>query len=175
LPLSEIKDWHDTPFDAMVLPCGINAISAASEVLKNVRHRCNENETRIGIEVLSHFVKDIAESLLHRDPDVLEDVNSAVAKSSRDASSLLVWEKLVYELRGNQPSIQVPFLKKDINWESVKVAKGTFDRKSSCLPDPFLLAVKGAINFSSHVGTKLMPACPSYDSDSDWDGSDSEV
>ena len=57
------------------------------------------------------------------------------------------------ELRGDRPSIQLP----------IKVAKGTFDLNASCLPEPFLLAVNGAINFSSHVGTMLMPVCPSED------------
>jgi hypothetical protein len=170
LPLSTIKDWNGTPFDAMVLPCGGNARFAARGVLQNVRHCCDENEISNGIEVLHHFVKDIAESLIHDDPDVLDDVDT-VAGTSRDPS-LVRWISLVKELRrSSRPSIQVPVLKNALKWESLKVAKGTFDLKS-CLPDPFLLAVKGAINFSSLVGTKLMPACPLDDSDSDLDDSE---
>lgn len=121
-------------------------------------------KSEMEFELLRHFIKDIAESLIDQDPDVLEDVDLA-AGSSRDPS-LLRWRGLVTELRGDRPSIQVPVLKNGLEWESVKVAKGTFDLNSSCLPDPFLLAVKGAINFSSHVGTKLLPVCPSEDSDS---------
>jgi hypothetical protein len=174
LPLPKIRNWHGTPFDAMVLPCGEDAQNAAKLVLQNVRCCCNEDETIIGIEVLHYFVKDIAELLLHDDLDVMEDVNKTEAGSSHD-TSILNWKILVHELRGNQPSIQVPILKTKLKWETVKVAKGTFDLKFSCLLDPFLLAVKGAINFSSLVGTKLMPACPLDDPDSDLDYSDSEV
>ena len=131
----------------------------------NAEWCCDENEIRNGIELLRHCIKDIAESIIDEDPDVLDEVDIAVGSSSSDPS-LLLWRGLVTELRGDRPSIQVPILKSGLQWASVKLAKGTFDLNSSCLLDPFLLAVKGAINFSSHVGTKLMPACPSEGSDS---------
>jgi hypothetical protein len=167
LTLLEIKNWNSTPFDAMVLPCGARANYAASMVLRHVRDCCNENEIRNGIAILCDFVKDIAGSLVDVDPDVLKDLPTM---GSGREPSLVRWKSLVNELRGHQqPTIQVPVLKDNLEWERVKVAKGTFDRDSSCLPDPFLLAVRGAINFSSHVGTKLMPSCPPEDSDSDSD------
>ena len=108
--------------------------------MQNVRCHCNENEIRNGIEGLRHFIKDIAESLIDEDQDVLKDLNIS-AGSSRDPS-LLRWNCLVNELRGDRPSIQVSVLKNGLEWEKVKVAKGTFDLTASCLPDPFLLAVK---------------------------------
>jgi hypothetical protein len=121
--------------------------------------------------VLCHFIKDIAESLIDLDHDNLEEVETQT--SSRDAS-LQRWKNLVYELRGDGASIKIPALKDDLDWENVNVAKGRFDRDMSCLPDPFLLAVKGAINFSSFVGTKLLPACPPQSDE--WDfGSEVEV
>ena len=172
LPLPEVKDWNGASYDAMVLPCGQRGSYAAQMVLRNVRACCNENEIRNGIDVLRHFIKDIAESLIDDDPDVLKDVNM-VAGSSTDPS-LLRWKGLVNELRGDRPSIQLPVLNDGIDWEIVKVAKGTFDLNTSCLPDPFLLAIKGAINFSSHVGTKLMPACPSEDDSEDSSVSEDE-
>lgn len=81
--------------------------------LRNVRACCNENQIRNGIDVLRHFIKDIAESLIDDDPDVLEDVN-LVAGSSKDPS-LLRWKGLVNELRGDRPSVQLPVLKGGID------------------------------------------------------------
>lgn len=87
---------------------------------------------------------------------------------TRDPSAVR-WKELVRELRGSShPSIAVLSLKSDLDLDHVRVAKGIFDLKTSCLPDPFLLAVKGAINFSSLVGRKLMPAC-SIDDDISYD------
>jgi hypothetical protein len=173
LTLSEVKNWKCSSFDAMVLPCGNRGTYAAQMAMRNVRCCCNKNEITNGIEVLRHFIKDIAESLIDEDQDILDDVNIS-AGSLRDPS-LLRWKSLVNELRGDRPSIQVPVLKNGLEWEKVKVAKGTFDLTASCLPDPFLLAVKAAINFSSHVGTKLMPACPMDDSDSSVSEDEDEV
>jgi hypothetical protein len=164
LTLSEIKDWNGTSYDAMVLPCGSRWKHSARSVLRNVRCCCDKTEIRIGIDLLCHFIKDIAESLIDRDQDILEDVHLGAGRL-RDRS-LVLWEKLVNELRGGHASVEIPVLKNNLPWETVKVAKGTFDLTASCLPDPFLLAVKGAINYSSFVGARLMPACPLDESDS---------
>jgi hypothetical protein len=167
LDLSQVKEWNgSSAYDAMVLPCGEEATYAATIALRNVRDCCNETDIHTGIEVLCHFIKDIAESLIDLHHDILEEVETQT--SSRDAS-LERWKRLVYELRGDGASIKIPALKDDLEWENVNIAKGRFDRDISCLPDPFLLAVKGAINFSSLVGTKLFPACPPASDESDTD------
>ena len=164
LPLSEIQQWDGTSaYDAMVLPCGERAVYAARMTLRFVRRTCSQREVENGVAVLSSFVKDIAESLLDKENDVLEDFNTAVGET-RDASALR-WKRLVEYLRTlDSPCFPIPSLKKNMDWGTVRIAKGTFDRDRSCLPDPFLLAAKAAINFSSLIGKKLMPACQSFSS-----------
>ena len=161
LSLDDIKGWDGvTSYSGLVLPCGISGETAASEVLPRVRETCSELEIRTAVTTLGLFVKDIAESLLDTENDVLEEFNLTAA-DSKDRSALR-WKQLVKHLRqSSSPSISIPELRPDMDFQTIRVAKGTFDYNDSCLPDPFLLALKGAINFSSHVGTKLMPACPS--------------
>ena len=159
LSLSQIRAWNGTtPYEAMVLPCGMQAAYAAAQTLKYARSTCTQQQVQVGVQVLSTFVKDIAGSLLDEEHDVLDDFNVSVG-DTRDGSAV-TWKKLVEYLRTlDSPSYPLPSLKDDLDWTKIHVAKGTFDRDTSCLPDPFLLATKAAINYSSHVGKKLMPAC----------------
>lgn len=165
MTLQEIKQWDDvTSYEAVVIPCGQRSRYAARKTLLYVRKICSKAQVELGIAVLKDFVKDIAESLLDEDNDVLEDFNSAVGET-RDASALR-WKRLVGYLRAlDAPCFSLPVLRNDLDWEAIRVAKGAFDRNTSCLPDPFLLAAKAAINFSSLVGKKLLPACesPTFD------------
>ena len=112
---------------------------------------------------------DTAELLIDRqDVDILEEVKNTAGRSTN--SSIMRWMLLIQELRGSsQPKIDLPILKADLDWKTVKVAKGKFDLTTSCLPDPFLLAAKGAVSFSSHCGRTLMPACAVEDQDVDSD------
>lgn len=171
MPLSEIQQWDGTTsYGAMVLPCGQRAIYAARMTLPYVRSVCTPMEIQTGIQVLSSFVTDIAESLLDEDNDVLQDFNMT-AENTRDPSAVR-WKELVKHLRSHDsPSYPVPALKNLATWQNVKVAKGTFDKDASCLPDPFLLAAKAAINYSSLVGRKLMPACRTVSSGDSSDDS----
>ena len=159
MSLSQIKAWNGAnSYEAMVLPCGMQAPYAAAQALKYVRSTCTQKEVQDGVEILNAFVKDIAGSLLDKEHDVLEDFNLSVG-DTKDISAV-TWKKLVEYLRGSDsPSYPVPSLKDDLDWAKIYVAKGTFSRDTSCLPDPFLLATKAAINYSSHVRMKLMPAC----------------
>ena len=170
LPLSQIQQWDGaSSYDAMALPCGERAVYAARMTLRFVRRTCSQREVEIGFSVLSAFVKDIAESLLDEENNVLEDFNTAVGET-RDASALR-WKRLVEYLRTlDSPCFPMPSLRKDMDWGTVRVAKGAFDLDSSCLPDPFLLAAKAAINFSSLVGKKLMPACQTLISNGEEEG-----
>ena len=126
-------------YEAMVLPCGMQAGTLRSSA---------------GVEVLSAFVQDIAGSLLDEEQhEVLEDFSVSVG-DTKDVSAV-TWKKLVEYLRGiDSPSYTVPSLKDGLDWAKIHVAKGTFSRDVSCLPDPFLLATKAAINYSSHVGKR---------------------
>ena len=171
LPLSRIKAWNGTtPYDAMVLPCGEKASYAASQTLMFVRSTCTREEVEVGIRILSVFVKDIAGSLLDIEHDVLEDFNLSVGETT-DAAAV-TWIKLVEYLRGlDSPKSPLPSLKENLDWDEIKVAKGTFNYDISCLPDPFLLATKGAMNYSSYAGQKLMPVCKISDDSSDDDDS----
>lgn len=152
----------------MALPCGEQADYAAQMTLRFVRRTCTQTEIETGVTVLGAFVKDIAESLLDQENDVLEDFDASVKKTV-DAS-VVRWKRLVDYLRSNDsPRFPVPNLRNKLDWKNVKVAKGIFDKDSSCLPDPFLLAAKAAINFSALAGKKLMPACRSLSSDDEED------
>ena len=168
LPVMSVEDilgWDGvSSYSGLVLPCGISGETAASEVLARVRETCSEKELRTAVTTLGIFVKDIAESLLDIENNILEEFNLTGA-DSKDRS-VLQWKQLVQHLRqSSSPSISIPVVNPELDFQTVKVAKGTFDYNESCLPDPFLLALKGAVNFSSHVGTKLMPACPSEPDD----------
>ena len=160
MSLEAIKGWNGTrPYDALVLPCGERGPIAAADVLQNARGSCSERELKTALSVLETFLKDIAESLIDTENDVLADFN--VAASYTTDPSVVRWKKLVQELRSAaHPTIQVPKLRGGINFQTTKIAKGRLDVHTSCLPDPHLLALKGAINFSSYQGTKLMPTCP---------------
>ena len=169
-PLMSVEDimgWDGvTSYSGLVLPCGVSGETAASEVLTRVRETCSENEIRTAVTTLGIFVKDIAESLLDTENDVLEEFNITGA-DTKDRLALQ-WKQLVQHLRqSSSPSISIPVVNPEVDFQTIKVAKGTFDYNESCLPDPFLLALKGAVNFSSHAGTKLMPACPSEPDDDD--------
>ena len=173
LPLSQIKAWNGTtPYDAMVLPCGEDATYAAAQTLQFVRSTCTRDQVQEGIGILSGFVQDMAGSLLdtREQHDVLEDFTLAVGQT-RDVAAV-TWIKLVEHLRGlDSPKYPLPVLKQNLDWEQIKVAKGTFHLDRSCLPDPFLLATKGAINYSSYIGQKLLPTGKISDDDSDSDDS----
>lgn len=171
LPLLQIKAWDGaSPYNAMVLPCGEKAQYAAAQTLRYARSTCTREEVEMGISVLNSFVKDIASSLLDVEHDVLADFNLAVGQTT-DVSAV-TWKKLVEYLRGlDSPRYPLPALKEGLDWAKIKVAKGTFNYDISCLPDPFLLATKAAINYSSYIGKKLMPACKVSNFDSDTDES----
>lgn len=164
LSLVEIKEWNGTPYSALVLPCGLGASYASRLVLPYARECCSKVEVETAIQVLRAFTMDIAELLIKcEDVDILKEVNMTT-EYSKDVS-LVRWKLLVKELQGSsQPRIELPVVKSKLDWETVKVAKGTFDLNTSCRPDPFLLAVKGAVNFSSHR-TRLMPAEEDLDLD----------
>ena len=171
MSLEDIKGWDGVhPYEALVLPCGERGQIAAADVLQNARGSCSEQDLGTALSVLRTFLKEIAESLVDVDNDVLADFN-VVARDTTDSSAVR-WKNLVRELRNaSYPTIRVPKLRPGINFQTIKIAKGTLDVRRSCLPDPHLLALKGAINYSSHVGTKLMPTCPTPKY---FDASDSE-
>jgi hypothetical protein len=158
LSLEKILAWDgETSYRAMVLPCGDRGTYAAQNVMRHVRDCCDETEIGIGIEVLCDFIKAVAGSLIDPNQDILADVQRGAG--FLPAAALVVWIDRVNALRGAGASIKIPKLKGDLDWKEVHVARGWFDRATSCLPDPFLLAVKGAVNVSSHNMAKLMPAC----------------
>lgn len=167
LPLEQIKGWDGvTPYSALVFPCGDSGNAAASEVLRHARETCSETDIHTAIATLAVFVKDIAASLLDTDNDVLEEFNLTAGNTGD--RSVETWKRLVQHLRQSSiPTISIPKVNSEVDLRTIRVAKGTFDYRESCLPDPFLLALKGAINFSSFNGTKLMPACPFFQEDSD--------
>ena len=174
LTLDQIQNWDGvTSYSAMVLPCGPLGRQAAEDVLKYSRAHCSRDEVETAVSVLATFVHDIAESLIDVEHDIVADFD--IYAGQTNDGSVYRWKELVKELRGaDSPSVQIPTLKADLNFQNIRVAKGTLSRISSCLPDPFLLALKGAINYSSHAGSRLMPGCPPSKTDLVEDFSDDE-
>ncbi|CAB9497528.1 hypothetical protein SEMRO_21_G014750.1 [Seminavis robusta] len=145
LSLDDVMRWDGvTPYSALFLPFGDRGHSAATDVLSKVREVSTEREVRAAVETLAVFVKDIAESqsILDTDHDILEDFDETNGNCNH--VSIVRWKALVRHLR-----------------------QATVDLHDSCLADTYLVAIKAAIEFSAHVGTKLMPDCPKYESDED--------
>ena len=157
LSLDEIKGWDGvTSYSGLVLPCGVSGETAASEVLPRVRETCSEQEIQTAVRTLGTFVKEIAESLLDTNNDVLEEFN-LTGGDSIDCSALR-WKQLVQHLRqSSSPTISIPLLRPDIDFQTIRAAKGTFDYNESCLPDPFLLALVSSIASWSCTPTPPMP------------------
>lgn len=95
---------------------------------------------------------------------IIKDKATGRSKSGRtkfvqECKSLKRWKALVERIQdGSQANVQVP-----APWAGKKgepiVAKARLTTGNS-LSDPWLLALKSAINYSSYHGTTLMPACP---------------
>jgi hypothetical protein len=107
--------------------------------------------------VLETFVKAIASSV--KQHPVKESFGKKqFSGSGRKDASLVRWGRLKEELEEDGASIDLPTVRPGLAWENIRIAKANMSLETS-LPDPYLVAVKAAINLSALYGRKLMPAC----------------
>ena len=169
LTLPQVKNWAQsaevaTEYDVLAVAFGKASRLVHQEVLKYSPERCTAADIELARALLEAFVKGIAGSI--KQNNVLENFTQEELNSSKNVS-LKRWKALVERIQdGSQTKIQVP-----TPWPGKKkgepiVAKARVTTGNS-LPDPWLLALKSAINYSSYHGTKLMPTCPSSDVGSD--------
>lgn len=169
LPLPEVKNWARsaevaTEYEVLAVAFGEGSRLVHQEVLKNSPKICTAADIEIARTLLDAFVKGIAGSI--KKNNVLENFNQQELSSSKNAS-LIRWKALVERIQGgSEANVPVPTPWSGTESASI-VAKARLTTGNS-LPDPWLLALKSAINYSSYNGKRLMPACPS-DLESDED------
>ena len=97
-------------------------------------------------------MRGVAGSLLNK------DIEQNFEESDYETNpSLRAWHQLVERVQNkSQPTIGIPGARQQPG--SFHVAKSRLSRGNS-LPDPWLVMIKAAINYSSFRKTKLMPAC----------------
>ena len=101
--------------------------------LQCARESCSEQNLKTVLSVWRIFLKEIAESLIGIDNDVLTDFN-VVARDTTYTSALR-WKNLVRELRNAaHPTIRVPTLRAGITFETLQIAKGTLDVRNRPTP-----------------------------------------
>lgn len=99
---------------------------------------------------------------------MLESYTEKEIPNRHDQIGFGKWVRLVERIKnGGQGHIGIPEAAGAGGDVRVSVAKARFSRGNS-LPDPWLVLVKSAINYSAFRGTKLMPSClPDPDGSSD--------
>lgn len=155
LSFQEIMDWgkegHQTPYDVLTITFGRKRIRAG-KLLTLALDECSTEEIVQARGLLETFVKGVAGSLLNK--DIEENFEPSDYKTN---SSLAAWHQLVARVQDkSQSTIGIPGAKQLPG--RFHVAKSRLSR-GNALPDPWLVMIKAAINYSSFRNTRLMPAC----------------
>ena len=154
LPFEGIMDWgkegNQTPYDVLTITFGEKKIRAG-KLLGMALGECSVREIDHARALLETFVKGVAGSLLN--PEIEENFEEGDYKAS---PSLTAWHQLVARVQNkSQKTIGIPGERQLVRFH---VAKSRLSRGNS-LPDPWLVMIKAAINYSSFRNAKLMPAC----------------
>eukprot|EP00523_Entomoneis_sp_CCMP467_P023321 CAMPEP_0168831960 /NCGR_PEP_ID=MMETSP0727-20121128/2309_1 /TAXON_ID=265536 /ORGANISM="Amphiprora sp., Strain CCMP467" /LENGTH=461 /DNA_ID=CAMNT_0008885225 /DNA_START=21 /DNA_END=1406 /DNA_ORIENTATION=- len=155
LSFKEIMDWgmqgHQTSYDVLTITFGEKR-KRAGQLLTLVLDECRLDEIEQARALLETFVRGVAGSLLNK------DIEQNFKESDYETNpSLKAWHQLVERVQNkSQPTIGIPGARQQPG--SFHVAKSRLSRGNS-LPDPWLVMIKAAINYSSFRKTKLMPAC----------------
>jgi hypothetical protein len=165
LSLDQVMDWakegNQKPYNILTLTFGPRA-RGASTILSYAPQECNQQEIEQARDLLETFVKGVAGSLVEN--DVLESFTKTEL-NTRSNVSLIRWMELVKRIKEKtQATIETPSHRAPS--PNFHVAKARLSRGNS-LPDPWLLMLKAAINYSASNNTKLMPACPPNTDDDD--------
>ena len=175
LGLDAVLDWNgETEYNVMAITFGEEKKNCQYDVLQHADKIPKDRvimDVEKGRKLLEAFVKALAYSALkHTVDECFRD------RTPRNNSILSQWMALLRELRHQTTpkSVVLPKKKENIDWSNVHVAFGKA-RLESSLPDPFLMAVKAAINYSSHCNMALLPACHGLSETSSYGESDGEV
>jgi hypothetical protein len=171
--LEDLLNWNGTDeYDVMAITVGDRlGMVCSKKILEAAPLTCDRDDVETATELLKCFCKAIACSV--RNDPVGESFEPAqLDANSAPMTPLKKWAKLKNQLEGKGASVGLPNILSDVDWANVKVAKARASRDTS-LPDPFMMAIKAAVNFSAILGTKLMPACP--EPCSDGSSSDGEM
>ncbi|CAB9519564.1 expressed unknown protein [Seminavis robusta] len=142
--------------------------------------KCEPDDIRTATRNLSNMVLALADTLMDKKGLSVVDLfeQSELAKRKGKGNSQAE-DKRLGVLKDAKKEIEkdgvfVPVLVSDASehLESLKVVKFTIDASETDLvPDPMLLLIKAAINWSWRCGQKLLPACGSVQSE----GEDAEL
>jgi hypothetical protein len=164
LNLKAVLDWNgEDEYDVMAITFGNSACACQQKVLllaDKITGAQIDNEIRAKVEqgrkLLEAFIKALASSTLQHPVE-----ESFSLDEGRTHQPYHQWLQLLTEIRNpkNPKHVDLPKERTDVNWSNVKVAVGRAQLNNS-LPDPFLMAVKAAVNYSSYRGMALLPSCP---------------
>jgi hypothetical protein len=163
LTLQQVMDWATdatsaVEYDVMAVTFGDNS-TAASANLAFALQECTHTEIETGRSLLETFLVGLAGSVKAK------AVRESFTQDELRSQALSQWSSLVDNILDETVTrIGVPVLSQA--GTTVHVAKGRMSLRTS-LPDPWLLLLKAAINYSAFRGTKLMPACPPEVDDDD--------
>jgi hypothetical protein len=165
LPLCDVLNWNGKDeYDVMAVTCGDQYTAwECAEHLLVYAQSCGQEEVDRGRNLLETFVKAIASSVVHH------DVTESFTDPNPPNKELKLWLQRTEMLKKGNLRIFLPRPIASVNLTDRGVAKGSMSLRTS-LPDPFLVAVKAAVNYSAHCGCKLMPSCPNWDSETSSDG-----
>ena len=161
LTLQQVMDWATDAtsaieYDVMAVTFGDKS-AVASANLAYALQECTPTEIEEGRRILVTFVLGLAGSVKTR------AVRESFTQDELRSRALSRWSSLVDNiLDGTVTRIGVP--EPSQAGAAVHVAKGRMSLRTS-LPDPWLLMLKAAINYSAFRGTTLMPACPPEEED----------
>ncbi|KAL3918678.1 MAG: hypothetical protein SGILL_004123 [Bacillariaceae sp.] len=167
LDLQDVMDWatddsHMIDYDVMAVTFGSNSTTAARSILAAALEECTPEEIELGRQNLEAFTKGLAFSIKTK------PVRESFSGEELKLSSLATWSSHVTRIKQSTfNEIGVPMaLPAARNTEaSFRIAKARMSLVTS-LPDPWLLLLKAAINYSAFRQMKLMPACvPEKDED----------
>ena len=162
LDLEDVLGWNGTDkYNVMAITFGEDAPFCQGQVLSMADAISGSNgpvqaQVEQGRHLLEAFLKGLASSDLQH--PVEENFGPDEGRTHQPYQQ---WRRLLAELRNpkSPQSIHVPEPKKDVDWSNIKIAIGRAGLTSS-LPDPFCMAVKAAINYSSYHGMALLPSGP---------------
>ncbi|CAB9505464.1 expressed unknown protein [Seminavis robusta] len=156
LDYAEVQDWtekedRDLSYDALVLVGrSEEGLDFRDEVLRSTP--CSEGEAETALQLLEAFTKALSMEL--QASDFTDLPNIAPKKFKKEVRSELAQLETTKEKLEKDGTPILRLQKREVG----ELAKLSFQKNpSNTVPDPFLLAVKAAVNWSYRCDTKLLP------------------
>ena len=160
LDYAEVQDWtekegRDLSYDALVLVGrSEEGLDFRDEVLRSTP--CSEGEAETALQLLEAFTKAL--SLELQASDFTDLPNIAPKKFKKEVRSKLPQLETTKEKLEKDGTPILRLQKREVG--ELKLVKLSFKKNpNNTVPDPFLLAVKAAVNWSNRCDTKLLPGC----------------